>query len=102
MSAQTDGPVYWDPYRPDLGKDPYPTFKRMRNEAPLYYNEEYNFYALSKFEDIDKHFGNTELFSSARSDIMEFIREDIDVPPGMFIWHDPPMHTAYRLSLIHI
>ncbi len=96
MSAQTDGPVYWDPYRPDLGKDPYPTFKRMRNEAPLYFNQEYNFYALSKFADIDKHFGNTEIFSSARSDIMEFIREDIDVPPGMFIWHDPPMHTAYR------
>ena len=96
MSAHTDGPVYWDPYRPDLGKDPYPTFKRMRNEAPLYHNAEYDFYALSKFEDIDKHFGNTEIFSSARSDIMEFIREDIDVPPGMFIWHDPPMHTAYR------
>ena len=96
MSAQTEGSVYWDPYRPDLGKDPYPTFKRMRNEAPLYHNAEYDFYALSKFEDIDKHFGNTEIFSSARSDIMEFIREDIDVPPGMFIWHDPPMHTAYR------
>lgn len=96
MSAQTEGPVYWDPYRPDLGQNPYPVFKRLRNEAPLYFNEEYNFYALSKFVDIDKHFGNTEIFSSARSDILEFIREDIDVPPGMFIWHDPPMHTAYR------
>ena len=96
MSAQTEGPVYWDPYRPDLGQNPYPVFKRLRNEAPLYFNEEYNFHALSKFVDIDQHFANTEIFSSARSDILEFIREDIDIPPGMFIWHDPPMHTAYR------
>lgn len=100
MSAQAgstnDSAPYWDPYRPDLGANPYPTYKRLREEAPLYYNAEYDFYALSRFSDIDKHFGNTEIFSSARSDILEFIREDFDVPPGMFIWHDPPKHSAYR------
>jgi cytochrome P450 len=96
MSTSNDA-VYWDPYRPDLGENPYPTFKRMREEAPLYYNKDYDFYALSRFEDIDTHFSNTEVFSSARSDIMEFIRaEELEVPNGMFIWHDPPMHTAYR------
>lgn len=92
----TNDALYWDPYRPDLNQNPYPYYKRMRAEAPLYYNEEYNFYALSRFADIDKLFGDTSTFSSARSDIMEFIREDIEVPDGMFIWHDPPMHTAYR------
>ncbi|WP_373082236.1 cytochrome P450 [Zhongshania sp.] len=88
--------VYWDPYRPDLNENPYPTFKRLREEAPLYYNKEYDFYALSQFADIDAHFANTQIFSSARSDVMEFIRADMDVPDGMFIWHDPPLHTAYR------
>lgn len=88
--------VYWDPYRPDLGKDPYPTFRRLREEAPLYRNEEYDFYALSRFSDIEKHFTNHEVFNSGRSDIMEFIKEDIDIPDGMFIWHDPPLHTVYR------
>lgn len=104
MSAATaaSDKVYWDPYRPDLGQNPYPTFQRMRKEAPLYYNKEYDFYALSRFADVDKHFGNTELFSSSRSDILEFIREDIDVPPGMFIWHDPPMHTAYRTIVTRV
>ena len=95
-ATSTDSPVYWDPYRPDLGQNPYPTFKRLRQEAPLYYNKDYDFYALSRVSDVNEHFSNTEIFSSARSDIMEFIREDIDIPNGMFIWHDPPLHTVYR------
>ena len=94
--AQGDEAVYWDPYRPDIGENPYPTFRRMREEAPLYYNEEYDFYALSRFADIESHLGDTETFSSARSDILEFIKEDIDIPRGMFIWEDPPLHTVYR------
>lgn len=93
MSANA---VYWDPYRPDLYEDPYPTYKRMREEAPLYYNKDYDFYALTRFADIDAHFANTEIFSSARSDVMELIKTPFDIPDGMFIWHDPPKHTAYR------
>lgn len=96
MSGNASEAVYWDPYRPDLNENPYPTFKRLREEAPLYYNKEYDFFALSRFADIDANFANTEIFSSARSDIMEFIRADFEVPNGMFIWHDPPKHTAYR------
>lgn len=95
MSA-TD-PVYWDPYRPDLNENPYPTFRRLREEAPLYYNPEYDFYALSRFNDIDQYFTDVETFSSGRSDVLEFIKaEELEVPNGMFIWHDPPKHTAYR------
>ncbi|MDH4040779.1 MAG: cytochrome P450 [Gammaproteobacteria bacterium] len=100
MKTQVDAggsdPVYWDPYRPDLGRDPYPTFRRMREEAPLYYNKEYDFYALSRYSDIDTHFGNVEVFSSARGDVLEFIKEDFEIPRGMFIWEDPPLHTVYR------
>jgi cytochrome P450 len=89
-------PVYWDPYRPDIGANPYPVFQRMREEAPLYYNKEYDFYAVSRFDDVDKCLGDREIFSSARTDILEFIKQDIDIPPGMFIWEDPPLHTVYR------
>jgi cytochrome P450 len=39
---------------------------------------------------------DAKTFSSARSDILEFIKAGVDVPPGMFIWMDPPAHTAYR------
>lgn len=94
--AQGSDAVYWDPYRPDIGENPYPTFRRLREEAPLYYNQAYDFYALSRFADIETHLGDIETFSSARSDILEFIKEDIDIPKGMFIWEDPPLHTVYR------
>lgn len=94
-TAGTDAP-YWDPYRPDLSKDPYPAYRRLRQEAPLYHNAEYDFYALSRFADIEEHLANAEVFSSARSDILEFIKEDFEVPPSMFIWRDPPQHTVYR------
>lgn len=88
--------VYWDPYRPDIGADPYPVFRRLREEAPLYYNEQYDFYAVSRFSDVEQCLGDRDAFSSARSDILEFIKADVDVPKGMFIWEDPPLHTVYR------
>jgi cytochrome P450 len=94
-NAGTDAP-YWDPYRPDLSLDPYPAYRRLRQEAPLYHNAEYDFYALSRFADIEEHLANVDVFSSARSDILEFIKEDFEVPPSMFIWRDPPQHTVYR------
>lgn len=97
-----DGAVYWDPYRPDLGADPYPTYKRMRAEAPLYHNEEYDFYAVTRFADVEACLSNHDAFISGRSDIMEFIREDIDIPKGMFIWHDPPLHTVYRSIVMRV
>lgn len=96
-SAAVNTPVYWDPYQPDLYYNPYPTFRRLREEAPLYYNAEYDFYAVSRFSDVERCLSERETFSSARSDVMEFIKaEDLDVPKSMFIWQDPPNHTAYR------
>ncbi len=89
-------PVYWDPYRPDINADPYPVYKRLREEAPLYYNKEYDFYGLSRFSDIDRCLGDVKTFSSAKGDILELIRADMEVPNGMFIWEDPPRHTANR------
>ncbi len=103
-SAETSAgdTLYWDPYRPDLGRDPYPTFKRMRAEAPLYYNPDYDFYAVSRFADVEACLSDHETFISGRSDIMEFMREDMEIPPGMFIWEDPPQHTAYRSVVMRV
>ena len=44
--AGTD--LYYDPYDFDIDADPYPVWKRLRDEAPLYYNEKHDFYALSR------------------------------------------------------
>jgi cytochrome P450 len=101
MSA-TEAPVYWDPYRPDFFANPYPIFARLREEAPLYYNEQYDFYAMSRFADVERGLTDKETFSSARSDILEFIKTDMDIPRGMFIWEDPPFHTVHRGVLTRV
>ena len=51
VSAASD--VYFDPYDVELNADPYPMFRRLREESPLYYNEQHDFYALSRFADVD-------------------------------------------------
>ena len=44
--ATTAPAPYYDPYDFDIDADPYPVWKRMRDESPLYYNEKYGFYAF--------------------------------------------------------
>jgi cytochrome P450 len=89
-------PLIYDPYRVELRNDPYPTYKRMRDEAPLYYNEEYDFYAVSRFDDVERGLGDRETYVSSRGDILEMIKGATSFPPGMFIMEDPPIHTAHR------
>ena len=102
MNAAAGGPVSWDPYRPDFWMDPYPVFRRLRAEAPLYYNEQYDFYAVSRWADVEAGLNDKEVFSSSRGDVMEFIKSDMHVPNGMFIWEDPPRHTAHRGVLTRV
>ena len=88
--------VSFDPYQTELSKNPYPMYRRMREEAPLYYNEEYDFYAVSRFDDVRAGHADHETFSSARGGILELIKMDMELPPGIFIFEDPPLHTAHR------
>ncbi len=94
--------VYWDPYRPDFWMNPYPVFRRLREETPLYYNKPYDFYAVSRFSDVESGFSNRETFSSGRGDVLEYIKADMEVPSGMFIWEDPPLHTVHRSVLTRV
>jgi cytochrome P450 len=96
VTVTNAGEAYYDPYDTDLHADPYPAFRRLREEAPLYYNEAYDFYALSRFEDVEKGLLDHATFSSARGGILELIKANIDLPPGVFIFEDPPMHSAHR------
>jgi cytochrome P450 len=88
--------ISWDPYNADLAKDPYPTYKRLREESPLYYNAEHDFYAISRFADVESTLRDKDLFSSAHGDILEFIKARSVMPDSVFIHQDPPKHTAYR------
>ncbi len=93
-TAPTD--VYYDPYDVELNADPYPMFKRLREEKPLYYNETHDFYALSRFADVNAALIDKDTFSSARGAIIELIKANIEIPPGVLIFEDPPIHTMHR------
>jgi cytochrome P450 len=88
--------VYYDPYKVEITADPYPAFRRLREEAPLYYNEEYDFYAVSRFADVQGGLGDHESYSSGRGAILEMIKSNFRAPPGVFIFEDPPVHTVHR------
>ena len=91
--------VYYDPYDVELNTDPYPMFRRLREEQPLYYNEQYGFYAISRFADVNKALVDHETFSSARGAIVELIKANIEIPPGTVIFEDPPIHDIHRKLL---
>jgi cytochrome P450 len=86
----------YDPYDRDIDADPYPVYRRLREEAPLYYNEEYDFFAVSRFDDVQRGLVDRETYSSARGSVLEFIKANIEMPSGVVIFEDPPLHTVHR------
>jgi cytochrome P450 len=88
--------VYFDPYDVAINADPYPTYERLREEAPIYYNEPYNFWALSRHEDVQNALKNWQVFSSSRGDLLDILRADFELPKGVVMWEDPPLHTTHR------
>jgi cytochrome P450 len=91
--------VYYDPYDVGISADPYPVFRRLREEAPLYYNEPYDFYAVSRFHDVDHGLSDAATYISGRGGILELIKANLKFPPGVLIFEDPPVHTTHRRLL---
>jgi cytochrome P450 len=88
--------VHFDMYDRDLYADPYPMFKRLRDEAPLYRNEQYDFWAVSRHVDVAKVLSERDTFSSAKGGVYQIASLGIELPPGLFIFEDPPLHTIHR------
>jgi len=96
MPASNGSDVYYDPYDVGINADPYPVYRRLREEAPLYRNEQHDFYALSRFDDVQRGLNDRQTFISGRGGILELIRADIEMPSGVLIFEDPPIHTLHR------
>jgi cytochrome P450 len=96
MTTANDTDVYYDPYDLTIAADPWPTYARLRDEAPIYYNERYDFWALSRYSDVEPALSNWETFSNSRSDILELVKSDFDMPSGVMMFEDPPMHAMLR------
>jgi cytochrome P450 len=86
--------VYYDPYDYDIDVDAQAVWKRLRDEAPLYRNERYDFWALSRFHDVLEASVDTETFSSAEGTVLDLMGKL--EPPYPMIFRDPPEHTQLR------
>ena len=87
---------YYDPFDFEIDADPYPTWRRLRDEAPLYRNDRYDFYALSRFDDVAQASKDWQTYSSAKGTVLEIIKSGLRVPPGMILFEDPPLHDYHR------
>lgn len=88
--------LYYDPWHVDIDADPYPTYRRLRDEQPIYHNEEHGFWGVSRYTDVAAALKDTKRLSSAKGDILEVVMTDPVMPPGIFINEDPPLHTIHR------
>jgi cytochrome P450 len=84
--------VEYNPFDRETVHNPFPTYRRLRDEAPVYYNEELNFWALSRYEDVIVAHLDTDVFSSAHGVTIE----GVDQGAPFLIVKDPPEHTLHR------
>ena len=89
----------WDPFDWKLHADSHPVWRRMREEAPCYRNDEYDFWALTRFQDVLDALVDYQTYSSASGDILEVIRAGQNEYTESMISEDPPLHTVHRKML---
>lgn len=89
--------VYYNPLMPEVLEDPLPIYKRLRDEAPAYYVEEFDCWALSRFDDIWEQSGDNDSYSAALRGTTpaHLITKQMDVFPSVNMM-DPPEHVRNR------
>jgi cytochrome P450 len=93
---------YYDPYDVSINANPYPAYERLREEAPIYHNDQYDFWALSRYDDVNQALIDWRTFSNTHSDILDIIKAGIELPPGVLLFEDPPLHTVHRKLLSRV
>ena len=89
--------VLLDPYDYDFHEDPYPYYKRLRDEAPLYRNEEIGFWALSRHQDVREGFRNSTTLSNRDGVSLDPISRGPHASKTMsFLAMDDPAHLRLR------
>lgn len=93
-------PVVFDPFSETFFGDPYPTYRRMRDEAPVYYNPDLDFYALTRYDDVANGQKDWATYSSAYGIEIATVKSGKKVDYSMLIMMDPPDHRRFR-SLVN-
>lgn len=98
-SHEVDGrPVEFDPFSQDFFDGAYDTYRRLRNEAPVYYSKKWDFWALTRYDDVAPATKDHETFSSAKGATLDMVKAHDDaIPvPKVIISMDPPEHQKMR------
>lgn len=94
----TKAQVIFDPFSEEFFNNPFDMYRRMRQDAPLYYNEDSDFYALTRHEDVSAALKDHESFSSSRGCDLAMVQSD-EPPQKSIIFMDPPDHRHMRSLL---
>jgi len=93
--SDTVNELYWDPFDVDIDAHPYGVWRQMRDAAPVYRNDRFDFYALSRFADVEAASKSPKVFSSSHGTVLEIMSER-PLGGGQMIFLDPPDHTRLR------
>ncbi|HEY8057817.1 MAG TPA: cytochrome P450 [Acidimicrobiales bacterium] len=85
--------LYWDPFDTEIDAHPYEIWRRMRDEAPVYRNDTYDFWALSRYVDVEGAHRDPATYSSAQGTVLELMGKGM---PQSMIFMDPPEHGRLR------
>jgi cytochrome P450 len=90
--VSSEAGLHYDPFL--FYDDPYPLYRRLRNEAPLYHNVERDLWVLSRFDDIQTVSRDWRDFASSPGVVLD--DESDFYAPGGFVDQDPPLHDRLR------
>ncbi len=91
-------PAHYDPFDYRHHDDPYADYRRLRDEAPVFHNRDYDFYALSRYEDCFRAVRDVKTFTSAQGSNLE----DTKLEVAIIINSDPPVHTRLRHIVVNL
>ena len=93
----TSGPVHYDPYDYAVHEDPFPFYRRLRDEAPVYHHPERGFWALSRHADVTAGFRDSARLSNSHGVSLEPSASGPHASAhSSFLAMDPPRHTRHR------
>jgi cytochrome P450 len=87
--------LYWDPFDQAFRASPYETWRRLRDDAPVWRNDRHDFWVLTRYEDVEAAHKDTATFLSGHGTILETM-QPAPIPTTQIISMDPPAHTRMR------
>ncbi|WP_232001176.1 cytochrome P450 [Mycobacterium sp. 1165178.9] len=90
--------IEFDPFSTEFFNGAYDTYRRLRDQAPIYYNAKWDFWALTRYDDVAPATKDHETFSSAKGATLDMVKAHDDaIPvPKVIISMDPPEHQKMR------